>query len=193
MSFRISENSAIGIDGVSNTDGIGVTSTFLGSAFPKGLFIAQDGSNSGGNQNFKLVPWEKIATAISPSLEIYNEWNPRWVSAIEDLTRDGIIDNNDMPPFLSQWLGKTQLSDTNDDHIVDFYDLRTLCSEWLRTGLGVRVDFNGDESVNFKDFTILASEWHQNGSCLLSDIKKDGHVDFRDFAKLSGRWLWQAD
>jgi len=77
MSFRIVENTALGIDGVSNTDGIGVASVFLGSAFPQGVFVAQDGHNSGGNQNFKLVPWENIATAITPSLIIDTGWNPR--------------------------------------------------------------------------------------------------------------------
>jgi 3-phytase len=77
MSFRIVENTALGIDGVSNTDGIGVASVFLGSAFPQGVFVAQDGHNSGGNQNFKLLPWENIATAITPSLIIDTGWNPR--------------------------------------------------------------------------------------------------------------------
>lgn len=49
------------VDGVNDTDGIEATSVALGPAFPKGLFVAQDGSNPGGNQNFKLVPWERIA------------------------------------------------------------------------------------------------------------------------------------
>jgi hypothetical protein len=40
----------------------------LGSAFPGGVFVVQDGSNTGGNQNFKLVPWPAIASAASPPL-----------------------------------------------------------------------------------------------------------------------------
>jgi 3-phytase len=55
-----------GIDAVENTDGIDVTSAPLGPAFPEGLFVAQDGRNDGGNQNFKLVPWETIASAVRP-------------------------------------------------------------------------------------------------------------------------------
>lgn len=192
MSFRIVDNTALDIDGVSNTDGIGVASVFLGSAFPKGLFVAQDGHNSEGNQNFKLVPWEKIATVITPTLMIDTEWNPRLISVIEDLTWDGIIDINDISALLNQWLEKTQLSDTNDDHAVDFYDLRALCSEWLRTGLSLQADFNGDKSVDFRDFSILGSEWRQNSFYLLSDFNKDGQVNFRDFAELAGKWLWQA-
>jgi 3-phytase len=55
-----------GVDGTSDTDGIDVTSTPLGSAFAHGVFIAQDGKNTAprANQNFKLVPWERIATAL---------------------------------------------------------------------------------------------------------------------------------
>jgi 3-phytase len=49
-----------GIDAVSDTDGIDATSAYLGPAFPQGLFVAQDGKNDGGNQNFKLVPLELI-------------------------------------------------------------------------------------------------------------------------------------
>jgi 3-phytase len=192
MSFRIVENTALGIDGVSNTDGVGVTSAFLGSAFPKGLFVAQDGSNSGGNQNFKLVPWEKIATAITPNLIIDNGWNPRHISLVEDLTSDEIIDINDILTFSIQWLEETQLSDTNDDQSVDFYDLRVICSEWLRTGLGLQADFNGDRSNDSKDFLVSGSELRRDCCCLLSDFNQDDLVNFRDFAELADKWLWKA-
>lgn len=46
-----------GIDGIDDTDGIDVTTANLGPPFEEGLFVAQDGENEGGNQNFKLVPW----------------------------------------------------------------------------------------------------------------------------------------
>ncbi|WP_116808076.1 phytase [Steroidobacter cummioxidans] len=54
------------IDGTSDTDGIDVTSASLGSAFPHGVFVAQDGKNTSpaAAQNFKLVPWERIAEAL---------------------------------------------------------------------------------------------------------------------------------
>lgn len=56
-----------GIDGTTDTDGIDVTSASLGSAFPHGVFIAQDGNNTSPSaaQNFKLVPWERIARALN--------------------------------------------------------------------------------------------------------------------------------
>jgi 3-phytase len=58
------------IDAVSDTDGIDVTSASLGPAFQGGLFVAQDGDNDDGNQNFKLVPWTRIAGAFTPPLAI---------------------------------------------------------------------------------------------------------------------------
>jgi 3-phytase len=65
------------IDGTSDTDGIDVTSHPLGPDFPFGAFVAQDGSNSGGNQNFKIVGWDDIATAFAPELTVDIAWNPR--------------------------------------------------------------------------------------------------------------------
>lgn len=57
-SFRIIAGSRI--DDVTQTDGIHVTTANLGPLFPKGVFIAQDGSDDKGKQNFKLVPWQSI-------------------------------------------------------------------------------------------------------------------------------------
>ncbi len=73
-SFEIGSGS---VDSVFDTDGIDVTNVNLGPAFPEGLFIAQDGANSGGNQNFKLVPWGSIARAFSPDLAIDTSFDPR--------------------------------------------------------------------------------------------------------------------
>jgi 3-phytase len=49
-----------GIDGTSATDGVAVTTKPLGSAFPHGVFVAQDDADDGGTQNFKLVPLQSI-------------------------------------------------------------------------------------------------------------------------------------
>jgi 3-phytase len=57
-SFRIVDGN--GVDGASETDGIDVTTASLGPAFPRGVFVAQDGHNDNGNQNFKLVPLQLI-------------------------------------------------------------------------------------------------------------------------------------
>ena len=60
--FRIGPGAAI--DGVEETDGIEVTTADLGAAFGGGVFVVQDGTNPGENQNFKLIPWASI---VSPN------------------------------------------------------------------------------------------------------------------------------
>jgi 3-phytase len=65
------------IDGTQDTDGLDVTNFGLGSAFPNGMFVCQDGTNPGATQNFKAVPWEAIAKGISPKLKIVTDWDPR--------------------------------------------------------------------------------------------------------------------
>ncbi len=64
--FRIGLNAAIGIDGASETDGLAVSSAYLGEKYPQGLVVVQDGRNLLPNdqQNFKLVSWQKIDQEI---------------------------------------------------------------------------------------------------------------------------------
>lgn len=54
------------IDDVSETDGIAITATSL-PGFPGGLLVVQDGYNAKplANQNFKLVPWQRIAPLLN--------------------------------------------------------------------------------------------------------------------------------
>lgn len=79
--FHVVANETAGIDGSSETDGLDVTSANLGPAFPRGLLVAQDGRNitPEENQNFKLVPWERIATAFG--LTQQTGYDPRAASA----------------------------------------------------------------------------------------------------------------
>ena len=72
--FQIVAN---GVDGVTHTDGIDVTNFPLGSDFPEGVFVAQDDDNPNGNQNFKYVPWGRIARAFGPNLTVDTHFNPR--------------------------------------------------------------------------------------------------------------------
>jgi 3-phytase len=64
--FRIGNNLSKQIDGVSETDGLEVTSKSLGAFFPKGLLVVQDGYKRlpHGPQNFKYVSWQVIAEAL---------------------------------------------------------------------------------------------------------------------------------
>lgn len=52
------------VDGVSHTDGITAASGYFDARYQTGLFVAQDDSNAGGKQNFKLVAWESIASHL---------------------------------------------------------------------------------------------------------------------------------
>ncbi len=70
-----------GIDGVNGTDGIDVTNVPLGDRFPQGAFLAHDQKNYDGdtllNSNYKVVPWESIASSAPSPLTIDTSYNPR--------------------------------------------------------------------------------------------------------------------
>ena len=66
-SFSVMADPAKGIDGISETDGLDVSSANLGPGFEHGAMIAQDGRNMlpVENQNFKFVSWSEIAKALN--------------------------------------------------------------------------------------------------------------------------------
>jgi 3-phytase len=76
-----------GVDGVSGQDGIDLTNVALGATFPEGVFVTQDhvnsdgGNGNAGNQNYKLVPWPRIAAAFTPPLTIDASFDPRSIGA----------------------------------------------------------------------------------------------------------------
>lgn len=65
-SFAVVADPLRGIDGISETDGLEVTSRNLGPGFEHGAMVAQDGRNVMPieNQNYKYVPWQSIARAL---------------------------------------------------------------------------------------------------------------------------------
>ena len=64
--FGVAMNPTAGIDGVSETDGLAVTSNDLGPQYPNGLLVVQDGRNvmPAAPQNFKIIDGNKIAQFI---------------------------------------------------------------------------------------------------------------------------------
>lgn len=64
--FRIGINVHAGVDGASETDGLDITATPL-PGFARGMLVVQDGRKRWpeGPQNFKYVPWEDVARALS--------------------------------------------------------------------------------------------------------------------------------
>ncbi|TQV78755.1 phytase [Exilibacterium tricleocarpae] len=70
--FRIGSNLQAGVDGVSDTDGLEVSSLNFGDAFPGGILVAQDGHNRMPDepQNFKLVDWRDIVEVIQRQMAV---------------------------------------------------------------------------------------------------------------------------
>jgi 3-phytase len=99
MTFEIAGRE--GIDDVSGTDGIDVSNAALGPAFPGGVFVAQDNDNGSDNQNYKLVPWDSIASAATPPLTIDTSWDPRGLRG--DLDGDGSVGITDFLLLLAAW------------------------------------------------------------------------------------------
>lgn len=64
--FRVGINAEAGIDGVSETDGLEVSSIDLGGVWNKGILLLQDGRKRlpETNQNFKYVPWSAVKEAL---------------------------------------------------------------------------------------------------------------------------------
>ncbi len=80
LNFSVGANAGAGIDSVSGTDGIDVTSANLGGLFTDGMFLAHDTNNSGGTiSNIKLVDWADVADEAGQSLLIDTSWDPRSV------------------------------------------------------------------------------------------------------------------
>lgn len=52
------------VDGVSETDGLDITSQPLGDDYPAGMLVMMDDQNSGFSTNFKYISWADIATQL---------------------------------------------------------------------------------------------------------------------------------
>ena len=139
--FRVVSNEALGIDGCTQTDGIDVANVNLGSAFPNGLFIAHDHDNTGiddDNSNFKFIPWDAIANAVSPALTIDTSWDPRALREFRpgDFDKDGNIDWSDLRTLVEAWLNTCHIGewcggcDIDQSRRVDFFDFAILSGGW---------------------------------------------------------------
>lgn len=68
-SFRVVDNLELGVDGSEETDGLTLSSAYLGEKYSQGMLVVQDGFNRlpNDNQNFKMIPWESILGAFGAS------------------------------------------------------------------------------------------------------------------------------
>jgi len=168
MTFNIVAGN--GIDGVSDTDGIDVTNFNLGSAFPQGVFVAQNGSNPGSNQNFKLVPWQDIANSVDPPLVIDTSWDPRKVGMVQSPVTVNV------KVFLEGPYGAGAMSTDLGDNSLLPYDQPYSSSPW---------NYNGTESVTtipsgVVDWVLVELRTNIESSSLAATraafIKSDGKV-----------------
>ena len=79
-SFTVIENGQI--DQTNESDGLDIANARIGSKFPRGLLVVQDGADDpqvavedeeeleNSASNFKFVPWENVANAFNPPLPI---------------------------------------------------------------------------------------------------------------------------
>ncbi len=195
-----------GIDGTSETDGLDVTNVAMGAAFPAGMFVVQDGVNTGGNQNYKFVKWEDIAQSFVPALSIDTTWNPR-PACIDGLDNDGdgridalldpgCTDENDESEVADCGAG----TDADDDGTCDDFDvcLGVFDPAQIDTdldGYGNRcdADYDGNGNVGGGDFITFRGAF---GSSLGQpafdpDVDSDGDdviggADFISFRSLFG-------
>jgi len=160
-----------GIDGTTATDGIEVTNVAMGSAFPMGMFVVQDGENTGGNQNYKCVKWEDIAQAFAPPLSIDTVWNPRpacsdgqdndsdgdWVCDDVDICL-GFFDPAQVDSDLDGYGNRCDVDYDNDGAANghDFIHFREVYGSSLGDPtFDPQVDSNGDDTIGPDDFIIF--------------------------------------
>ncbi len=120
-SFAIGANKALGIDQVTTCDGAEVCPVAL-PGYPQGVLIVQDGENDGSvsvrNTNFKLVPWERVAQAFVPGLDIapaaYDPRRPtgRIQPRFDQVSR---LENGDLRFTLSGALGSAHRLESSVD------------------------------------------------------------------------------
>ncbi|MDO9528487.1 MAG: phytase [Syntrophales bacterium] len=63
------------IDGAIHTDGIDVTNVYLGTRFPKGLFVCHTDQKDSNRCPVLVTPWESIARVLNLKADV--SWNPR--------------------------------------------------------------------------------------------------------------------
>jgi 3-phytase len=116
------------IDDVSDTDGICVTSCPTSRQFAQGVLIVQDGTNAGGNQNFKLYGWEDVA---GTNLLIDTGFRPRDAATGPRLTIQH--SGNSVLIWLPQQIPGYRLQEKNDLSAGDWSDVGAFSNQFTET------------------------------------------------------------
>ncbi|HZG40117.1 MAG TPA: phytase [Nodosilinea sp.] len=131
-SFTVGETGDI--DQVNESDGLDVTNVALGSAFPNGLLVVQDGANDPQNPveddeqlennstNFKFVDWAAVANAFEEALDINTKsYDPRHPDALigEDTLPNGVASGDVSQDSVVLWTRSTALGDVTFEYSTD--------------------------------------------------------------------------
>lgn len=123
---------------VSPTDNVGIARVdfYIDNRLEKGAelsvapFVYEMDSNKLGFLE-RDVPIKAIAYDTSGNASVPKEWTIR-ISTYKtgDITRDGLININDLSRLLSRWGKVDTLADINGDQAVNILDLSILLSQW---------------------------------------------------------------
>ena len=159
-SFTIGDTGLI--DQVNESDGLDATNVALGSAFPNGLLVVQDGANDPQNTveddeelennstNFKFVDWAAVATAFEAALDIDpTSYDPRTPSLNEDTLPNGVASGDVTQDTVVLWTRSTVEGDVVFDYATDsdFSSLTGTVTATVTDGdVPVKVDLEGLEA-----------------------------------------------
>jgi len=152
------------IDQVNESDGLDVTNVALGSAFPNGLVVVQDGANDPQNviedgeqlennsTNFKFVDWAVVANAFEVALDIDTEsFDPRDPDSLVELDTlpNGVASGDVTQDSVVLWTRSTVTGDVTFEYSTsnDFASLAGTVTATVTDGtIPVKVEVDGLEA-----------------------------------------------
>jgi 3-phytase len=143
------------IDAVSGTDGLDVTNFPLGSAFPKGMLVTHDQTNTGSStSNHKYTPFERVAVALN--LQMDTSWDPRLVGSGGSPQPTPTNTPGATTPTLTSGgvCPKKSSGDANCDQLVNMTDFEIFRKEYLQLISTRTSDFDSTGTVQMGDFEI---------------------------------------
>ncbi len=175
--FLIDQNLDLGIDGVSQTSALDITNVSLGSSFPNGLLIVQDGANLDDSQNnttnFKLIDWGEVANTFDPSnpslIIDTTSFDPRNPTPQPFFNLDAWfeLNINNLAPVFQGSVAETELGQI-------IYNFEIITDREIEINLADDVADLGTDAV-FQNLVGLYEINDENGGI---DIDGDGITDF---------------
>ncbi len=164
------------IDQVNESDGLDVINLPVGSAFPNGLLVLQDGANDPQNvaedeeelennsTNFKFVPWESAATSFERvtgrSLDIdpssYDPRDPSPQSLVNGVASGDVTQDSIVLWARSTFPGEVTFEYATDDTFAEIVDTKTATVTDINQPVKVGVDGLASDTEYFYRVTDAA-------------------------------------